>query len=141
RLLIFLEELPVRHPEDADAAAALRARFAEDLGVSFEDAVALNAFIGYWSIAPTLDAVLAGPNAVKIDPETWLRETTIPRETFETLLARIAQPVEGLSPDGPPGAGNPWFDPLAFRDRPLVRFPDGTLIVTMPEFLMEKASF
>lgn len=141
RLLIFLDELPRRHPEHTDAAAALRARFMEDLGVSFEDAVALNAFMGYWSIAPTVDAVLAGPNAVRIDPEIWLRETTIPRATFETLLARIAQPVEALCPEAPAGAGNPWFDPLSFRDRPLVRFPDGTLIVTMPEFLMEKASF
>jgi hypothetical protein len=136
-----LDELPRRHPEVAPAATALRERFAADLGVSLEDAVALNAFMGYWSMAHPVNEVLANVNLVRIDPRIWVQETTIPRQTFETLLRRVSRSIEQLSPDRVPGGGSPWFDPLAFRDRPLIQLNDGTAIVSMPEFLMEKANF
>jgi hypothetical protein len=141
RLFTFLEVIPRDHPERTAAAAMLRNRFNEDLGVPFDDAIDLVAFLGYWSIAQQPEAVLRDLNVVRVFPETWLQQTNIPRNTFETLLARIARPVRELTPEAPPGAGSAWFDPLGFRDRPLVRFDDGTLLATMPELLMEKAGF
>lgn len=97
--------------------------------------------MGYWSIAQQPEAVLRDLNVVRVAPEVWLQHTNIPRGTFDRFIGRVARGVEELTPEAPRGAGDPWFDPLAFRDRPLVRFDDGTLLVTMPELLMEKAGF
>jgi hypothetical protein len=141
RLLAFLEVIPQDHPERADAATMLRNRFREDLGVGFDDALDLTSFLGYWSVAQNAEDILRDVNVVRVAPNAWLQHTNFPRETFDSFVTRISQPAEGLSPDAPPGAGSAWFDPLAFRDRPLVRFDDATLLVTMPELLMEKAGF
>jgi hypothetical protein len=141
RLLSFLEVIPQQHPERAGAAAMLRGRFNEVLGVSFEDAVDLTAFLGYWSISQPAEAILRDINVVRVVPDVWLQHTNVPKDIFERFVRRISQPVAELSPDAPPGAANPWWDPLGFRNRPLVRFEDGSLVITMPELLMEKGGF
>jgi len=58
RLLSFLEVIPQQHPDKAGAAAMLRDRFHEILGVSFEDAVDLTAFLGYWSVSQQTESIL-----------------------------------------------------------------------------------
>lgn len=141
RLHSFLEVIPQQHPERAGAAATLRDRFNEILGVSFEDAVDLTAFLGYWSISQRAEAILRDINVVRVAPDIWLQQTNLPRDVFERFVERISQPVAELSPDAPPGAASPWWDPLGFRNRPLVRFEDGSLVITMPELLMEKGGF
>jgi hypothetical protein len=141
RLLSFLEVIPQQHPERAGAATTLRGRFNEILGVSFEDAVDLTAFLGYWSISQRAEAILRDINVVRVAPDVWLQQTNLPRDVFERFVERISQPVAELSPDAPLGAASPWWDPLGFRNRPLVRFEDGSLVITMPELLMEKGGF
>ncbi len=142
RLILFLEELPQAFPPIRPDAEALRRRFTEVLGLPFEEALALIAFLGYWSIAPPFEVCLAHPESLWIDPQTWLVNTTIPPEMLERLLSRIAVPLERLPQHlASTTQGSPWLDPLPFRDRPLIRYPDGRITVTMPELLMEKAGF
>jgi hypothetical protein len=141
RLLAFLEVVPRDHPELSDQATTLRNRFTEDLGVSFDDVLDLTSFLGYWSMSHNAEDILRDLNVALVAPDTWLQQIELPRETFESLVTRISQPADGLTPDAPPRAGSAWFDPLGFRDRPLVRLHDGNFLVTMPELLMEKAGF
>ena len=140
-MLSFLDVIPRDHPERAAPAQLLRERFAQDLGVVFEDAIDLTAFLGYWSLSQQPDAILRDINVVRVAPNTWLQHTNFSRNAFDTLIRRISQPAEDLTPDAPPGGGGAWFDPLGFRDRPLVQFEDGSLVITMPELLMEKGGF
>jgi predicted component of type VI protein secretion system len=141
RLLSFLEVIPREHPERADASAMLRDRFNEVLGVPFEDVIDLTAFLGYWSISQGAQAILRDLNVVRVAPEVWLQQTNLSRDTFEQFVARISQPFTELSPEAPPGAASSWWDPLGFRDRPLIRFEDGSFVIAMPELLMEKGGF
>lgn len=142
RLILFLEELPQAFPPIRPDAETLRRRFTEVLGLPFGEVLALTAFLGYWSIAPSFEVCLAHPESLWIDPQTWLVNTTVPPEMLERLLSRIAVPLEQLPQHlASTTQGSPWLDPLPFRDRPLIRYPDGRVAVTMPELLMEKAGF
>ena len=141
RLLSFLEVVPQNHPEHAAAANLLKERFRDELGVSFEDAIDITAFLAYWSLSNSVENALRDEKVLRVFPEMWLRQTTIPTATMMTFLERVARPARDITVERQPGAGDPWFDPLPFRDRPLVRFDDGSFLVTMPELLMEKAGF
>ncbi len=142
RLILFLEELPREYPAISPDAEALRTRFTEVLGIPFEEALALITFFGYWTIAPPLQVCLGNPESLWIDPQSWLRNTTIPPETLERLLSRIAVTLDQLPQHfAATTQGSPWLDPLPFRDRPLIRYQDGRVAATMPELLMEKAGF
>ena len=140
RMISFLKEIPVAFPIVRPHAQTLLDRFEQSLGVSFEDALDFTAFLGYWTKAHRPDQVLDDPTAGVVNPNAWLAETNFNPDSWTTYCERTTQPLERIS-DPTPGAGLRWVDPLRFRDRPLIRFPNDLLFISMPDLLMEKVSF
>ena len=140
RMISFLDDLPAQCEDIRPYADLLRLRFEESLGVPFAEALTLTAFLGYWAIAGRPEQILDDPASVLIDPEAWLEQTDIRREDWDRFRARVSAPLDQIAAPVA-GAGGRWFDPIRFRDRPLVELPNGLLFVSMPELLAEKSSF
>jgi hypothetical protein len=140
RMIVFLKDLPAQFDDIRPHADLLRRRFEESLGVPFGEALALTAFLGYWAIAQRPDQVLDDPTSALVNPQTWLEQTDIRADDWDRFRARVSAPLSQIGASVP-GTGGHWFDPLRFRDRPLIELPNGFLFVSMPDLLAEKSSF
>ena len=119
---------------------ALTRRFEESLGVRFQEALDLTAFVAYWGLAQSAEQALDNPASTLINRDTWLRQTNFAPDIWERYLNRVSLRLEEMT-GAVAGAGSPWFDPLRLRDRPLIELPNGLLSISMPDLVAEKCSF
>lgn len=136
RLRALLTELPARKSVYAKSAEHLRRAFADNLGVDFETAFNLTAFlIFHWT--PESAKLAQDPDAALINLETWLQRSVIPRQTLDQYLRAVALRVEDI-----PAAftdGMSFRDVLPFRRKPLLRLDESGLAFLCPQFVSEKS--
>jgi hypothetical protein len=126
--------LPKKDQEVAKRVAALNERFPKAIaGLTFEQTATLVQFLGVWSIRLKPADIFADPSVVRLNPDTWLKDTDLPKDALQRLLKRAGR---GIAEDLPDGAIK--STPLPFRDRPFLSFSDGTCAPVFPPFVLEK---
>lgn len=134
RFRVMFERIPQEDPTVAKRVAALDQRFPDAMnGLTFTETSRLVNFLGVWSIRHKPADIFRDPSILRLNPDTFLKRTTFAADTLERFVHRTAISVaDGITDDG----GN--VSPLIFRDRPLLRFSDGTVAPVFPPFLLEK---
>lgn len=135
RTRLMLDRLPAESEDLKQYANALKGRFPTAIGLSYDEVFTLVAFLGYWTLELDLNQIFEDPNRIRLNPDTWLQETDVPVGALQALLERTARDwTETLSDSA---YGGP-ISVLPFRDRPFVRFRDGTIAPVTREFVLEK---
>lgn len=134
RSYVMFTETPATDPDVKARVDALDARFPGSMSeLTFTETTAMVQFLGVTSALITPAAIFANPAEIRINPKTWLKDTILPKDGLERLFLRVGVDVNAkLSSTSAP------LSPLPFRDRPLMRFSDGTYAVVYPPFLLEK---
>lgn len=136
RMNLMMERVPKQEPALQKYVDALKGRFPEATGLSYDELMVLTQFLGYWSLRlETSDAIFRDPAKVRLNPKTWLKDTKIPPDSLAKLLERIARPWDEVISDA--SLGGP-VSILPFRDRPFLQFQDHTVAPVMREMLVEK---
>ena len=122
----------------AEAAARLRARFVEQLGLDFESVFNLTAFfMSWWRLHS--EKIPENPDAALIDRRNWLTKSSISRESLDRYVDRIAISAQDIeSAFEKSGAESPFRDVLPFRSRPILRLGEHGLAYLCPQFMSEK---
>jgi hypothetical protein len=129
---LILDRVPTEQPELKPHADTLKARFPATLGLTYDEVFTLVQFLCYWTMGADLNTIFADPSVLRLNPDTWLRDTTIPADKFKQLLQRIARAWNEKV------AMQPDLSLLPFRDRPLITFADASVAPVTREFILEK---
>lgn len=134
RFNVMFRRLPAEDKMVANHVAALDERFPSAMnGLTFMDTTLLVSFLAVWSIRLKPLDVFKDQSALRLNPDTFLKETTFESGTLPKFLARTALRVsDGLKDDG----GR--VSPVVLRDRPFLQFSDGSVAPVFPPFLLEK---
>jgi len=124
-------------PKLAPKVAKLKSRMLGAVGLSFDDVTTLAMFVSYWSGVRKLSDIFSNPTSIMFNPETFLAKTTISKAALESFLTRTARVWSDVIADSE--IGGP-IGHLPFRDRPFLRFRNGTVAAIMPELVAEKLS-
>jgi hypothetical protein len=121
-----------------EAAARLRARFVQQLGLDFETIFNLTAFFtSWWQLHSK--KIPENPDAAFIDRRDWLSKSSISRESLERYVDRIAISATDIeSAFERSGSESPFRDVLPFRSRPILRLDEHRLAYLCPQFMSEK---
>lgn len=134
RASIMFTEAPADDTDLRSRVDALDARFPGSMSdLSFTETTVMLQFLAVTSASLKPAALFANPAAIRINPTSWLKDTTLPKDGLERLFSRVGMDVSAKLP-----ATSAPMSPLPFRDRPLMRFSDGTYAVIYPPFLLEK---
>ncbi len=138
RLRTLLTEIPKLGNPYATAADRLRGAFLDQLGLDFETAFNLTAFLIFHWVGQS-EKLAENPDAALINRRTWLENSTIPLQDFDRYLATVALRVEDI-----PGTfdalnvGMSFREVLPFRRCPLLRIADDGIAFLSPQFVSEK---
>jgi hypothetical protein len=135
RSIAIFEDLPKSRAELDAPAQRLKDALAAGLGVSYTVAMTLIRFLSLWSLRARPEQLAANPQIVGFDPRHWIESLKIPADEIQRFLDRTSRGLDDPLDDNLPG-GQIGFIPL--RDRPLLRFNDGTIAPVYPELLIEK---
>lgn len=138
RLRALFKEIPTHGDQYAAAADRLCAAFLDQLGLDFDTAFSLTAFlILHWV---SQSAKLAeDPDAALINRRTWLKNSSIPLEDFDRYLGAVALRVEDIPPAFDAlNVGMSFREVLPFRRCPLLRVDDDGVAFLSPQFVSEK---
>jgi hypothetical protein len=133
RTVLMLEE--PTEPSIAARAEKLKKRFEEAVGLSQQDVSVLTLFLSYWAGVRTVDEIYDDPDVIRLDPDTWLRKTDIPSASLDTFFGRTARSWNEVLDDK--DCGGP-LSHLPFRDRPFIRFSNGSVAAVCADLVMEK---
>lgn len=135
RTRLMLDRLPGEHGELRKYADALKQRFPAAIGLSYDEAFTIVTFLSYWTLGLDLNQIFEDYSRIRLNPDTWLHDTDVPVEAFKAFLQRAARDwTETLSDSA---YGGP-VSVLPFRDRPFIKFRDGTIAPVKREFVLEK---
>ena len=111
---IMFRQLPEIDEKVKARVAALDERFPKALsGLSFTETTSLIQFLSLWSVRLTPSQMFADPSVIRLNPETWLKDTDLPKDGLQRLLGRAGwSVVDQLASSGHEKS------PLPFRDRP-----------------------
>jgi len=135
RAIEIFEKLPESQPQLAAPAQRLKDALADGVGVPYSEATTLIRFLSLWSLRLKVDDVFRHPGAATFDPIQWREKLTIPANQIERFLDRRSRRLDDALDDALPGG---MTGIIPFRDRPLLRFSDGTIAPIYPELLIEK---
>jgi hypothetical protein len=131
---IMFRQLPEIDEKVKTRVAALDERFPKALnGLSFTDTTSLIQFLSLWSIRLKPAQIFADPSVIRLNPDTWLKDTDLPQDGLHRLLDRAGSRVDVQLT----GAGE-QKSPLPFRDRPFLSFSDNSCAPVYPPFVIEK---
>lgn len=138
RTRVLFRHVPQQSPDRFEAAERLRKMFVDQLGLDFDTAYNLTAFLIYHWVGESTN-LGARSDFPSVNRQTWLQNSTIPLERFDRYLSRIAMRLEEIVPtfDGH-GVGMSFRDVLPFRRRPLFRIDDDAVAFLAPQFMSEK---
>jgi len=131
---IMFRQLPEIDEKVKARVAALDERFPKALnGLSFTETTSLIQFLSLWSVRLSPSQIFADPSVIRLNPETWLKDTDLPTDGLQRLLGRAGRSAA----DQLASAGHEK-SPLPFRDRPFLLFSDNTCAPVYPPFVIEK---
>ena len=139
RMRLMLTELPKAQPRTEIWAHALRERIEFAFGLTFDDVARLVGMIALWSVRfTTLGDVFSPHTGVAMSPESWLSQTTLDREHLVKFFDRTAIDCSASLSDASLGGG---ISILPFRDRPFIRFEDGSNAPSHSSLVIEKLTY
>jgi hypothetical protein len=138
RLLCLMNEAPLRGPQYSEAAERLKERFRSQLGLEFQWAYDLTAFLMYWWEF-NAEKIPTNPGAGLVDLRRWLAGAQVPGDVLDAYLRAVATRIEEIPAvfDELRAADNP-LETIPFRRKPLLRIDDYRLIAISPFLVSEK---
>jgi hypothetical protein len=118
-----------------EAVERLKAGLERGLNLPWTEATTLIRILAVAQLQFKLQDIIARPASVSFTPETLAAQLTISPELIARFLTRAARELDDPLDDSLPG-GTTGLIP--FRDRPLLRFADGSFAPIYPELLLEK---
>lgn len=131
-------DVPRAGVEEGRAAASIRERFAERLGIAFDVGFNLTALLIYWWQLQST-ARPGYPDASTFELGKWLPESSsISIADQETYLSRVSMAADEIVPAFDAFGGPSLHELLPFRRRPILRNDPKRFAFLCPQFAVEK---
>lgn len=138
RMRDMLTRLPALGEPYASAAARLKERFKERLGLDFATTFNLTAFMIFQWEGHSAE-LAENPDAALINRDTWLANSSISMAELDRYLDAVAmRPTEIPKAFDSLKVGMSFLETLPFRQRPLLRIDDKGIAFLCPQLVIEK---
>jgi hypothetical protein len=139
RMRLMLRDLPRQEGRAKVWAERLEARILSSFGLTFEEVARFVGMLTLWSLRyKNLSEAFKPGAGIALNIENWLSQTHLTKGQLLKFFERTARPTSETLSDN--SMGGP-LSILPFRDRPFLRFEDGTFAPVYPPLVAEKLTY